>query len=375
MTLDANIINFSPLPFYKSAAGQNARRWWVYNVYPLFASNKSLIPFQIIREHKTSGAVTPTQTHQESGLAYDGSIQFSAGTNVYEYSVEQFPFGKITIQCGGNGGYYPSDSEILIACLDENNTLIQSELDLVNSEWQSDDAISGTYELPAGTKKILVCSELETQVLITNSALAEIYSEDGQYVGEFYLTIESGTEYDVLIGMPSGLNLAIGRYYLVVKDGFDGEWVSDILTVVEDDFLVDGNYVKMEWYDQSSLVSDSGIVSYQNGYKNIIYIRSDIAKPEYMYEEDGENRDGYFFPEKQISKKRYKFGFLAPEYLLDVLRLVRLSDYVKITYKGREYQCSEILITPTWESEGDLASVAVEFDTNTVVKAVGRILV
>ena len=150
--------------------------------------------------------------------------------------------------------------------------------------------------------------------------------------------------------------------------------MSDILTVVEDDFLVDGNYVKMEWYDQSDFVSDSGIVSYQNGYKNIIYIRSDIAKPEYVYEEDGENRDGYFFPEKQISKKRYKFGFLAPEYLLDVLRLVRLSDYVKITYKGREYQCSEILITPTWESEGDLASVAVEFDTNTVVKAVGRIL-
>lgn len=374
MTLDANIINFSPLPFYKSADEQNAKRWWIYDIYPLFASNKTLIPFQVLREHKTISAVTPIQTHQDSGLSAAGELQTSPGTQVYEFSINQFPFGKIAIKFDGNGSFYPDDSQIVIACLDENNTLIPSELDLVNLDWRDNIEINGIYDLPAGTNKIFVFSELNTQVFVTNKAFAEIYTEKGESAATVELAIQSGTNYDVIIGNQSNLNLPIGRYYIVVKDSFGEQWVSDILTVVDHDILSNGNYVKLEWYDQQDLVTDSGIISYADDYKNVIYLASDLAKPEYVYEEDGENRDGYFFPEKQISKKRYKFGFYAPEYLLDVLRLVRLADYAKVSYNGREYQCSEILLTPTWESEGDVALVEAEFDTNTVVKAVGRIL-
>ena len=91
------------------------------------------------------------------------------------------------------------------------------------------------------------------------------------------------------------------------------------------------------------------------------------------FEEDGEERDGYFFPEKQISVKTFKCTILAPEYLCDVMRFIRMADYIHITDKyGREYDCDTFLITPKWQTQGDLASVEIEFKTNTVVKKIGR---
>ena len=104
-----------------------------------------------------------------------------------------------------------------------------------------------------------------------------------------------------------------------------------------------------------------------------MYLCTELGKPEYQFEEEGENRDGYFFPEKQISEKTYRAMCLAPEYLCDVMRFIRMADYVVITDKyGRSYDCDTFLITPKWQTQGDLASVEIEFETATVVKKIGR---
>ena len=98
-----------------------------------------------------------------------------------------------------------------------------------------------------------------------------------------------------------------------------------------------------------------------------------MGKPDYTFEEEGEQRDGLWFPEKMISEKTYKFTFLASEYLLDVMRFIRMADNIKVTDKyGRTYQCDTFLMTPKWEAQGNLASVEVEFQTNTVAKRIGR---
>ena len=98
-----------------------------------------------------------------------------------------------------------------------------------------------------------------------------------------------------------------------------------------------------------------------------------IRETEYKFEEEGEERDGYFFPEKQISEKTYKCTILAPEYLCDVMRFIRMADYVRVTDKyGRNYDCDTFLITPKWQTQGNLASVEIEFETATVVKKNGR---
>ena len=50
-----------------------------------------------------------------------------------------------------------------------------------------------------------------------------------------------------------------------------------------------------------------------------------------------------------------------------------MSDIVKVRDKfGRIYECDTFLITPQWQTQGDLASVEIEFTTSTVVKKIGK---
>ena len=72
-----------------------------------------------------------------------------------------------------------------------------------------------------------------------------------------------------------------------------------------------------------------------------------------------------------ISEKRYRFKFFAPEYLLDVMRFIRMADFANITANGQVYSLDTFLITPEWEDNGDVASVEAQFDTATVAKKIG----
>ena len=177
--------------------------------------------------------------------------------------------------------------------------------------------------------------------------------------------------YDVILYpaiLPMPLNQFDGIYYLRLSDGVQ-TWYSEMFTVVQD---VSG-YLKIDWWDIENLVFDAGQIVYKNPtFKNMLYLCTELGKPEYQFEEDGEKRDGYFFPEKQLSEKTYKFVFLAPEFLCDAMRIIRLSDHVIVTSNGVSYNCDTFLITPKWQTQGDLASVEAEFDTNTVVKKIGR---
>ena len=160
-----------------------------------------------------------------------------------------------------------------------------------------------------------------------------------------------------------------GRYYLLITWG---NWqivkVSEIFTIVNDI----QPYLKITWWDVDDFTMDAGTIVYKNpAFKNVLYLQSDLAKPEYPFEEEGETRDGYFFPTKQISEKRYRFNFLASEYLLDVMRFIRMADYAEIEYHGQRYSLDTFLITPEWEDNGDVAAVEAVFDTATVAKKIG----
>jgi hypothetical protein len=123
---------------------------------------------------------------------------------------------------------------------------------------------------------------------------------------------------------------------------------------------------------------DGAAIAYDLGssfFHNIVLLNTQLGKPEYEYEEEGENRDGLFFPEKMISEKTYKFNFLANEPLCDVMRLARMSDHIRITDRyGNVYNCDTFLMTPKWEVQGNVASVDAEFQTNFVAKRIGRSL-
>lgn len=160
---------------------------------------------------------------------------------------------------------------------------------------------------------------------------------------------------------------ANGQYYATISDGTQ-TWYSEMFTVVNDI----EPYLKITWWDVDDFTMDAGTIVYTNPtFKNVLYLKADIAKPEYPFEEEGETRDGYFFPTKQISEKRYRFNFLASEYLLDVMRFIRMADFAEIEYNNQRYSLDTFLITPEWEDNGDVAAVEAVFDTATVAKKIG----
>jgi hypothetical protein len=168
----------------------------------------------------------------------------------------------------------------------------------------------------------------------------------------------------------SQLTMLDGQHYLTLYDGED-MWYSEVFTLVQDM----SPYLKIEWYNDENLVFGGGqqFVFNNPRFHNYLYFATEVGKPEYTFEEEGEKRDGYFFPTKQLSEKVYKCTVLAPEYLCDVMRLIRMCDHVRITDKyGRVYDCDTFLITPDWKDQGDIASVEIEFETDTVVKKIGK---
>ena len=220
-----------------------------------------------------------------------------------------------------------------------------------------------------------------TNLTPTNISGATIYNANtDQQVAGITTEIKNGITkkefaslgYDVWVfpgQLPVINSLQNGRYYLLITWG---NWqivrVSEIFTVVNDI----QPYLKISWWDVDDFVMDAGTIVYKNpAFKNVLYLQADLAKPEYPFEEEGETRDGYFFPTKQISEKRYRFHFLASEYLLDVMRFIRMADFAEIEYHGQRYSLDTFLITPEWESEGDVASVEAVFETATVAKKIG----
>ena len=226
---------------------------------------------------------------------------------------------------------------------------------------------------------------------IGNPTSIVLYKKDGTFVYELLNAMsEAGLQiiqfetlgYDVIIypaifplsyginqqGVKEPLSMTDGQYYLRMID-MGMSYYSEVFTVVQQI----SSYLKIEWYNDEDLVFDGGRFVFNNPrFHNYLYFATEVGKPEYTFEEEGENRDGFFFPEKQLSEKRYKCTILAPEYLCDVMRLIRMCDHVRITDKyGRIYDCDQFLITPEWQDQGDLASVEIEFETDTVVKKIG----
>ena len=178
--------------------------------------------------------------------------------------------------------------------------------------------------------------------------------------------------YDLIIN-PSllifpNIKLTQGEHYLKLRDTAGNTWFSEVFNVVRSA----EPYLKLSYWDTDNFVTTDGHIDYSIPYKNYLYLPTEVGKPEYPFEEVAQNRDGYTFVEKQISEKKYKFTFIAPEYLLDALRIVRMHDHITILSKGVLYDVENIIIDPKWQDQGDLASVEVEFECDTVIKKIGK---
>ena len=126
--------------------------------------------------------------------------------------------------------------------------------------------------------------------------------------------------------------------------------------------------IRLEYWNEDTLNFTSGEINFDDDFKFVMYIPSTIGKPEYEFEEELTKRLGYKFIESQTSNKLYKFNFLAPEYICDAMRLVRLCDYIKLTTKYDTYNALTFSYEPKWQENGDLAAVDVEFETDSIIQ-------
>ena len=207
----------------------------------------------------------------------------------------------------------------------------------------------------------------------------KLYKEDGTFFLDITSSITSiglsiipytADGYDVILYnglLPMAITTPEGRYYAVMKDGVD-TWYSEIFTIVKSV----SDYLCIEYWNADNLYYAGGHLDYTTNFRNKLYLRAQLWKPEYLFEEEAVKRDGYTYIAKQISEKIYKFNFIAPEYLCDAIRVAKLHDYIRITSKGVTYNAETLTMTPTWQEGGYLANVEVEFETDTVIKKVSK---
>lgn len=382
--------NFSPLPWYDSVAEQDSRKWWKYgNIYPLYCPSMHLIPSQFVNHGHTTGPIYSSLF--APATVQDGYWIDNAGTPRDISS----PVSKVQVYRIGPDGI-PAGSLLGIRCP-------EGFVDggVTGQGWSIDD--SSYVNLASGTSSMIDLSDYPTARwlwvevadpnitdrvwLSTGEGVCvpdrvDLLNEDGEFIMDlfqpgFFAAKEVGDDDIIYTPLDSAFKteLAEGRYYIKAADR-KSEWVSDIFTVVKDTmpFLI------LEWWDDNDFVMDAGAILYKGDgglvdYHNRLLLCADIAKPTYEFEEEGDTRDGVFYPTKQISKKKYAMHFLANEPLLDVLRFVRMADHINIGYYiGGQFvslQPTAFLITPEWESEGDFAGVGVEFETDTIAKKLG----
>lgn len=309
---------------------------------------------------------------KQSGLnAGVGSIDASEITNGYLY-INNMPspifYKEITTRVRG----------AQIAFVNASGKVIKVEnpiTEIGNSTW------SGMVAIPQGTATIYVTqynkgvskeNATYNKVAITPKTIKSAVLRDAKTDEKIadlalffsYITIE-GKDYIVHKGEESAfLEGFTDNMYLELSDGID-TWYSAYFGFCEP-------CMRIEWYDVEDFLFDAGAIAYSDGYKNEMFFDAEIGMPEYEFEEEVAERNGYQFPISQISYKKYKFTILVPEEVCDVMRFIRLSDHIRISTRDNAYKATSFLMTPTWAEQGYLAEVACEFTTDTVAKKIGK---
>ena len=381
----SNRNNISPFPFFLDKGEQT--KWYAFGRdYVYLSPKRYILPFQIQRAERKDFAPSDAIVSdyidgyldkngnlvEQSGLnAGVGSIDASEITNGYLY-INNMPspifYQEITMRVHG----------AQIAFVNGSGQVIKVEnpiTELGNTTW------SGMVAIPQGTTTIyvtqynkVVSEENATynKVAITPKTIKSAVLRDAKTDAKIadlalafsYITIES-KDYIVHKGEETAfLEGFTDKMYLELSDGID-TWYSAYFGFCEP-------CMRIEWYDVEDFLFDAGAIAYSNGYKNEMFFDAEIGMPEYEFEEEVAERNGYQFPISQISYKKYKFTILVPEEVCDVMRFIRLSDHIRISTKNDTYEVTSFLMTPTWAEQGYLAEVACEFTTDTVAKKIGK---
>jgi len=382
--------NLSPLPFYGSLAEQECRLPWAFgDVFPL-RCDKRLLPFVVMRPASTTpqaGADIDVGAYfsgylDNTGEAFEPGGYTASGVNDYDTldgTTTQYWVSGLPAPVAGLGV-----ETVNVVCRDDDGAVLAAFTPNV-----AGSPYTGVINVPAGTTRMYMQAYLEGEETATLHEVGRVVTpvggvkvlspdgadaEDISSVMASVLHVENVGDVDIIWydGGTPVLTCPYGTYYLKLTDENNYSLYSEMFTYGAVPALC------MEWNDVSDLLLPDGKIPYSEGYVNRVWLNTAVGRPEYEIEKEGDERDGYFFMEKGTSRKSYRFTFYAPEYLCDALRLVPVSDIVKIWDTSRgvriEYDADDADIEVEWLEQGNYASVTLTFRTDTVVKNLGKII-
>lgn len=129
-------------------------------------------------------------------------------------------------------------------------------------------------------------------------------------------------------------------------------------------------YLLIEYWNDEKIAYPGGFITTgaNNDFRYQMHVPATICKPKYEFEEELTKRAGYKFLELQTSTKVYAFTFVAPEFICDAMRLIRLSDYIRISHDGEYYNALNFEFDVDWQEQLYLAAVDCQFETDSIIQ-------
>lgn len=160
-----------------------------------------------------------------------------------------------------------------------------------------------------------------------------------------------------------------GQYYLELNFSENISYYSEVFCATN----AISDCIEVEYWNRgnNNFYIKNGVIAFPGNFHFKLLLKTELGKPEYNFEEEATKRLGYSFVESQVSKKVYKFNVVVPEFICDAMRIIRLCSDKIIRCKSEEYEAITFEMEVDWQTQGDLASVTCEFETDNVVANLG----
>lgn len=372
----ANPICLSPLKFYDSLAKQSHRKSYAYNhITPVITKTGWIPPFQFVMPNSDISNIVPTIANNNAYINSNGGV--SSGGSAFYTNPVSLPSGcTVVAKAKGYLGNVAiiakvitagSSYQALVRSIDSqireysytNNT--GSDIQVAFSGLNS-----GGIEVYITDRFVSICLyEAKTDRLVSSNVLQPLLNS-----GFSFRTVD---DYNLVIytGYKKALNsIQEGLYYLKLISSSGGlyTYYSEVFCFTN----VTKDCLELEyWNETGNFAIKNGVIAFPSDFHFKLLLKGEIGKPEYNFEEESTKRLGYVYIESQVSKKTYKFNVVVPEYICDALRIVRLCDNKIIRCKDDEYEAISFEMEADWQTQGDLASVTCEFETDNVIANIG----
>lgn len=238
-------------------------------------------------------------------------------------------------------------------------------------------AFGKNYAIPASANTLtpFQFTELNIPVLEPNTIEVEVINEE---TGEakksgVYVSFDVMPEHGGVLYVSPGKNsfreaLPHGTYRARFSIG-DKVYISTPFCVIPG-IETSSKYLLIEYWNDEKIAYPGGFITTgaNNDFRYQMYVPATICKPKYEFEEELTKRAGYKFLELQTSTKVYAFTFVAPEFICDAMRLIRLSDYIRISHDGEYYNALNFEFDVDWQEQLYLAAVDCQFETDSIIQ-------